>query len=241
MRKSTTVWGIAGGALLLLLLVSSRSLAKGKEFTESFFLETCRFVARGTNPYFILTPGYQLVLESEPRGRRRGQHVVLTITVLHETLEVAGVTTRVVEEHETADGKLVEISRNFFALCEQNNSVIYFGEDVDIYDETGTVVVNHDGAWRAGVGGARPGVIMPGIALIGARYFQEVALGVALDRAEITGVSEVVKTPAGTFQGCLVTKETTPLERGKSFKSYAPGVGLIKDDDLVLTRSGFVN
>jgi hypothetical protein len=149
------------------------------------------------------------------------------------------VTTRVVEEHEMEDGVLKEISRNFFAHCVQNGSVFYFGEDVDNYDDTGTVVVNHDGAWRAGVGGAEPGVIMPGLPLVGARYFQEIAPEVALDRAEILSVTKTVETPAGTFTRCLETKETSPLERrSKSFKAYAPGIGLIVDDDLVLTGVG---
>jgi hypothetical protein len=225
--------------LLFTLLTIGAAQAKGKAFTDSFMLDTCEFAAEGTNPYFLLTPGYQLVLESETARRRQKEHVVLTITVLPETETVDGVITRVVEEREEVDGKLVEVSRNFLALCVRNNSLVYFGEDVDDYDETGTMIVGHEGAWRAGVAGARAGVLVPGIALLGARYFQEVAPDVALDRAEIQSVSDVVKTPAGTFENCLRTKETSALERrSKSIKVYAPGIGLIRDDDLVLTRFG---
>lgn len=221
----------------LVVLMATGAMAKGKEFTDTFNFETCNFATRGTNPYFILTPGYQLVLENTPKGKQ--EKVVVTITVLEETEEVAGVNTRVIEERETADGILKEISRNFFALCEQNNTVVYFGEDVDNYDETGTMVLNHDGAWRAGIAGARAGVIMPGIALIGSRYFQEVAPEVALDRAEITSTTATVETPAGTFLGCLVTRESTPLERrSKSIKAYAPGIGMVQDDDLFLRQFG---
>ena len=61
------------------------------------------------------------------------------------------------------------------------NDVFYFGEDVDIF-ENGTI--SHDGAWLAGVDDALPGLLMPGTFLLGARYFQEVASGVALDRSE---------------------------------------------------------
>lgn len=226
--------------LAALAFSTSGALAKGKEFTDSFDLETCDFASQGTNPYFILTPGYQLVLETPAEGRRKREHVVLTITVLQETEMVAGVTTRVVEERETADGKLTEISRNFFALCTKNDSIVYFGEDVDVYDETGTTVTDHDGAWRAGVAGARPGVLMPGLPLAGARHFQEFAPDVALDRAEILTLNEVVTTSAGTFEHCLKVRETSALERGKSFKSYAPGIGLVRDDDLELTRFGQV-
>jgi hypothetical protein len=140
-----------GALALLALLGASPAEAKSKEFTSTFMVENCDFVTEGMNPYFPLIPGHRLVLESEPNKKGDGA-TVLTITVLEETVEVAGVTTRVVEEHEMEDGVLKEISRNFFAHCVQNGSVFYFGEDVDNYDDTGTVVVNHDGAWRAGVG-----------------------------------------------------------------------------------------
>src|SRR6185503_5703099 len=92
-------------ALLIAVLVVAGGVraAGGKAFTDFFLFDTCRFTLNGTNPYFVLTPGYQLVLESEP-GRRRKEHVVLVVTVLDETEEVAGVRTRVVEERESADG-----------------------------------------------------------------------------------------------------------------------------------------
>ena len=46
-------------------------------------------------------------------------------------------------------------------------------------------VVSHDGAWLAGRHGAEPGIIMPDSAfMLGQRYYQELAPGVALDRAE---------------------------------------------------------
>jgi hypothetical protein len=62
-----------------------------------------------------------------------------------------------------------------------------------------------------------------------------------MDRAEITSLTATVETPAGTFQQCLEAKETTSLERGKSFKAYAPGIGLVRDDDLLLKQApGFV-
>jgi hypothetical protein len=55
-----------------------------------------------------------------------------------------------------------------------------------------------------------------------------------MDRAEIVSVSERVTTPAGTFEKCLKTEETTPLEPGRESKLYAPGVGLVTDGSLVL-------
>ncbi|MBI1734545.1 MAG: hypothetical protein HYR51_05165, partial [Candidatus Rokubacteria bacterium] len=49
--------------------------------------------------------------------------------------------TRVVRERETLGGELVEISDNYLAICNRDNSVIYFGEDVDRYENG--VVVSH--------------------------------------------------------------------------------------------------
>ena len=205
-------------------------------WTESFNLEKCTFSSIGRNDYFILEPGYQLILE----GIEDKETVKLTITVLNETKKVGNIETRVVEEKETAYDKLIEISRNFYAICTQTNSVFYFGEEVDIYKDG--KVVSHSGSWRADSGNAKAGLMMPGIILTGARYYQEIAPEVARDRAEILSNKEVLQMPAGKFENCLKTEETTPLEpQNKEYKIYAPGVGLIQDSDLVLTRYGFIN
>ena len=225
MRMWTTV---AGLALLTSLAAPPQAGARKATFTDSFQAERCTFATRGRNPYFLLIPGHRLELE----GKDGNTVVHLTITVLGDTLTVDGVETRVVEERETEDGELVEVSRNYFAHCEETGSVFYFGEDVDNYENG--VIDNHGGSWRAGVDGARPGVIMPGLNLVGARYFQEIAPDVALDRAETVSVTETLTVPAGTFQNVLKTKETTPLEKGREFKFYAPDVGLIRDADLDL-------
>jgi hypothetical protein len=84
--------------------------------------------------------------------------------------------------------------------------------------------------------------MMPGLILLGARYYQEIAPGVAMDRVEIVAVNETIKTPAGTFSNCLKIKETTPLEKGaREYKFYAPGIGLVKDGKLLLTDHGYID
>ena len=172
------------------------------------------------------------------RGVENGAATQLTVRVLHATERVGGVTTRVVVERQTEDGELVEISRNFFAICEQNNSVFYFGERTDTYEHGR--VVSHASSWRAGVNGAKAGLFMPGLALVGSRFFQEVAPGVALDRSEIVDLDATMRTPRGRFTSVLVSRETTPLEPGTvEFKWYAPEVGLIRDGPLLLVRAGF--
>jgi hypothetical protein len=105
------------------------------------------------------------------------------MTVLNETKVVDGVETSVIEERETEGGNLVEVSINYFAICRSSNNAIYFGEDVDMYEDG--KIVSHEEAWLAGVNDVKPGMIMPGKAEVGLKYYQEIAPGLAEDRAEI--------------------------------------------------------
>jgi hypothetical protein len=150
------------------------------------------------------------------------------------------VLTRVVEEREWKNGKLYEVARNYFAICEQTKDVYYFGEDVDFYDDKGRVV-KHDGTWLAGQNGNRAGLIMPGAPKGKMKYYQEIAPGVAMDRAEVMSVNETCRTPAGVFKNCLKVKESSPLDRAMAeYKYHAPGIGLVQDEDLRLVRYGFI-
>jgi hypothetical protein len=222
---------LARALLASLVLASPVASGMGSGWQEEFDLSACKLQASGRAPYFILEPGYQLVLE--------GGDTRLAITVLDDTRPVAGTLTRVVEEREWKNGQLYEVSRNFFAICPETKDVFYFGEEVDYY-ENGRVV-KHDGAWLAGEGGNRPGLIMPGAPKVGMKYYQEIAPGVAMDRAEVVSLSEVCGMPAGTFYNCLKVKETSALEFWASeYKYHAPNVGLVRDEDLKLVSFGFV-
>jgi hypothetical protein len=206
------------------------------EYSTSFRAEDCTFSSTGRNPFFILEPSYQLTLSG---GGDAGEVAQVTITVLNETREVNGTETRVIEERETIGGELVEISRNFFAICEETNSVFYFGEEVDDY-ENGNII-GHEGAWLAGEDANRAGIIMPGTILLGARYYQEIAPNVALDRVEIVDVGEIIQTPSGDFTDTLIIRETNPLEPNVAeLKYYAARIGLIQEEDLKLERYGFI-
>ena len=203
--------------------------ADNDSWTADFPLNKRELSSIGRNPYFILEPGYQLVYE---HGEKR-----LVITVLNETKIVDGVETRVVEERESKNGQPIEISRNYFAISKRTNSVFYFGEEVDFYK--GSKVTSHDGAWLAGKNGAKLGLIMPGQILLKGRYYQEIAPGVAMDRAEIVSMDQTIETPAGKFAGCVKTIDTTPLEpHTKEYKYYAPGIGLVQEESMKLVKHG---
>jgi hypothetical protein len=239
--------------------MSDAAKKRGDRFTMSYRLEDCTFVTSDDespgNPFFPLVPGQQLVLE----GGEDDLHLEIT-TCLDDgsncstndgapvpglyTVALDGIETRVIEEREWEDGELVEISHNFFARCEENGSVFYLGEKVeDIEDGE---VVGGGGAWEAGVGNAMPGVIMPGIYLLGSRYFQEVAPGVALDRGEHTRMNlelefDLLGVGETEFEGCVEVIETSPLDRknAQSIKMYCPDVGLVFDDDAELVDKNF--
>ena len=98
------------------LIVSAFGIAACNEtvvgessFKSDFSFAGCTMTATGRNPYFVLEPGFQLVLEDDDDK--------VEITVLDETKVITGITARVVEEREWKDGKLYEVARNYFAMC----------------------------------------------------------------------------------------------------------------------------
>ncbi len=215
---------------LVVMLTFSQAFSQESSWQKEFDIADCNLLTTGRNKYFILEPGYQLILEA---GGEK-----LQITVLNETKTVDGILTRVVEEREWEDDDLSEVSNNYFSICEGTNDVFYFGEDVDNYEDG--EVVNHDGAWLAGKDN-KAGLIMPGTSKTGMKYYQEIAPGVAMDRAEIISLDEICETPAGTFSNCMKVKEGTALKIFETeYKYYVPGIGLIQDADLVLTKYGFL-
>ena len=117
--------------------------AQNESWTSSFNMEDCNFSTTGTNPYFILQPGYRLVFA----GIEDGEPLNVTVIVSNETKVVGdGIVTRVVEERtvnsETND--LKEITKDYFAICDKSNSVFYFGEDVNNYEDG--KLVDHEGS-----------------------------------------------------------------------------------------------
>ncbi len=228
-------------AVLLLAALAPLAVANAAgRFTTQFPLSACEFKPYGGNAYFKLKVDRQLYL-SNVRCVDAGECDELEevwITMLPETKVIKflhggkqlSVRARVMEERETADGELDEISRNYVADCDPMNDVYYFGEDVT--DGEGNP---EDDAWLAGVDGARPGLLMPDRAfLLGSRYFQEIAPN-AKDRAEHTALGLTIEVPAGVFRNCVEVTETSPLEPGEeSLKVYCPGVGMVIDEELEL-------
>ena len=218
-------------ATLAFSAACTQGTATNSQWQDKFDMASCKLQTTGKNPYFVLEPGFQLVLE--------GGGAKLEITVLDETKAIDGVNTRVVEEREWKNGKLHEVARNYFAICGESKDVFYFGEDVSFYEDG--KVVKHDGTWHAGVKGNRAGLMMPGTPKLNMKYYQEIAPGIAMDRAEIVSLDETCKTPAGTFSKCMKVKEGSAIDLTASeYKYHAPEIGLVRDGDLRLVKHGFI-
>ena len=232
-------------AALLLAALAPLGVAWGANpggFTLEFPIASCDWSSTGGNAFLKLKVGRQLYLSNKACKEcvKEDGLEELWITILPETRVVTfpyggqmrTVRTRVLEEYETVDGELEEVSRNFVADCNPMHDVYYFGEEV--FDGDGNP---QDDAWLAGVDGARPGILMPDRAyLLGSRYFQEFAPN-AKDRGEHTSLGFDVEVPAGSFKNCVEVTETSPLEPGsESLKTYCPNVGMMRDGDLELIR-----
>lgn len=65
------------------------------------------------------------------------------------------------------------------------------------------------------------------------------ATGETSNGASVSADQETNAKSPGVFEGCLRTKETSPLEPlVKEYKVYAPGIGLVKDGSLALVSHG---
>ncbi len=248
MNETTRHWTRSLARLLATSGLTLASLPCGAAggFTTDFRLEDCTWSSRGSqNPHFSLRQGYQLVLEGEDEGTEvRAEVTILrqreTISFVTEAGVPLTVRTRVLEEREFEDGEIVEVSRNWVARCIETSDIFYFGEEVDLYEDG--EIVGSEGAWRAGEGGAQPGLLMPGRFLLGAKYFQEQAPGAAEDRGRNVDMGLTIAVPAGTFDDCVVVAETNPLSDSSEpdIKVYCPEVGIVMDEELALTEINVV-
>ncbi len=178
------------------------------------------------NKYFLLSPGTTFIYQ----GTKEGERAKDIFAVTDRTKEVNGITARVVRDTAYENGKVSEITDDWFAQDNDGN-IWYMGEFT-----TDVQTNSHEGSWEAGVNGAKPGIFMEANPKVGDTYQQESAKGIAEDRAEIVSLTDSVCVPYGCFENVLETRETTPLEPGvEEHKFFAQGVGDIKE---LLTSGG---
>ncbi|WP_166877846.1 hypothetical protein [Salinibacterium sp. ZJ450] len=178
-------------------------------------------VAAIDNQYLPLEVGSRWVYEGESDGEIERTEVVVT----DQRRTVMGIDAVVVRDSVTVNGQLVEDTFDWFTQDTDGN-VWYLGEDVKEYDAAGSV--STAGSWEAGVDGALPGIVMPGVPRVGAAYRQEFYPGEAEDLMQVLRVDERMTVTFGYFEQVITTQEWNPLEpEVVEEKSYAPGIGMI--------------
>ena len=197
--------------------------------SEPVTLDPADFTTTIDNPYWPMKPGDRWVYR-ETDGKGGVQRVEITVT--SETRTIIGIEARVVHDVVTEGGQLAEDTLDWYAQDAQGN-IWYLGEDTKEY-ENGKVKTTA-GSWEAGVDGAQPGVLVPADPVPGMTYRQEYYAGEAEDEGEVLSTTEKVSVPYGSFEGALMTKDSTPLDPALvEHKFYAPGVGPV----LALAISG---
>ncbi len=206
-----------------MVLAASRGAAKHGPPVYAPVIDPKNFVTTVDHPFFPLVPGTVLRSTEREGGRVRLDEM----TVLHDTRVVLGVTCTVVHDVLKDGDRVVEDTDDWYAQDRQGN-VWYFGEDTKEFSPRGRV--STAGSWSAGVNGGRPGIMMPALITPGRTYRQEYRPGVAEDMGQIVAVGESVTVPAGTYTGCVKTKDWSRLEAGYEFKWYARGIGCVRSE-----------
>jgi hypothetical protein len=215
-------------ALTLAAVTVAMASPAGQSGPASLTIDPADFSTNITNPFFPLSTLGPKVFEGEEVDPDTGEVIATRVEsqALPDTITVAGVEVLVLEERAYQNGELVEVSLDYLAQ-HSDGTVYYFGEHVDNYIMG--VIDNNDGSWLAGEGVNEPGIIMPAAPFVGQTYAQEIAPGIAEDQGEVVALGQSVKVTAGVFTGCVLIKDTNPLELPivEEFKLWCPGVGLV--------------
>jgi hypothetical protein len=188
-------------------------------FEASLFVNPADIgISVAPNPYFPISGGRTLVYQ--------GGDETVTVTFTGITKVISGVPCTVVRDVVELSGQVIEDTIDWFAQDLQGN-VWYCGEAVQDFEDG--ELVSLDGSFKAGVNGAKPGILMKATPMVEDTYRLEFDLGNAEDTAEVLSLTGSATTPAISCAGtCLITEDTSPLSPDAlENKYYAPGVGMI--------------
>ena len=163
------------------------------------------------------------------------------VFITYDTKTILGVDAVVVRDVAWDEGILVEDTLDWYAQDTAGN-VWYLGELATNYeydDEGNFSGTNTEGSWEAGVNDALPGYLMPANPQVRDSYFQEFAINIAEDEAEVISLDESVSIDFGDYENVLKTRDFTNLEPDVfEFKYYAPEIGQILADEGITEEGG---
>jgi hypothetical protein len=240
--RRTRISGIITAAAVLALSASAASAANlDVEFDADNF-DAGQAI---DNQYWPLTPGTSFVYYAEGvDGCEANKVTVLTsyktdFNPPYDDIQATEVDDKAWVSEE-CDGQyvLVEATTDWFAQDKDGN-IWYFGEDTTSWDKD--ECPSTEGAWEAGAdiatigSNAAAGIIMLAEPEVGLAYQQEFYEGEAEDFAKVVKTDDAVSLQfsESDYEGCLKTKEWTPLERGAvENKFYCPPFGEVLVTEL---------
>ncbi len=179
---------------------------------------------RVTNPWFTLKPGNRLVY----RGSDEGVPIEDIFFVTYRTRVVDGVRCRVIRDRVLQRGVLRERTTDWYAQTKRG-TVWYFGENTALLNRRGHVT-SREGSFQSGRDGAEAGIFMPAHPHVGDTFRQESYPGHAQDRFRILSLNGRTRGPLVATRHAMLTKETTPLERGVvDHKYYVRDIGTVTE------------
>ena len=101
--------------------------------------------------------------------------------------------------------------------------------------EDGMLANNH-GSWHADDPGAKPGIIMPAMPAVGQIYFQENAPdNEAWDMGRVESTDTTETFASVSYDNVVTVQDSNPFDGcDEEPKKYAPGVGEVQDNVMVL-------
>lgn len=247
--------------LLVTLLACFTGAALAGGLVETDFDWANNFVGGGEDPLVIdnawwpLVPGTVFTYEAESEDGCETS--IMTVTSLVKRWPrlrgnpYSRIRARVVHDaeylNEACDGELGDLMEDTYDWYAQDifDNIWYLGEYTVAYDHEGEcdnwVDENdedagcEDGSFQAGIDGAEAGIVMLGDPQKGDYYSQEYYEDEAEDMGKVLNFVPVSSDYIAPyeFDGCLKTKEWTPLEPGSvEHKYYCMPVGLILIEEL---------
>ena len=218
MRKPIITAGLIAGITLLVTNAAWGGTSLGPDEKYDPQVNPADFTASITNPYFSPTVGKKLVYEQETEdGKER-----IEILVPGWTKEILGVETLVSWYRAYRDGELIEDVRDYYAQ-HKNGDIWYFGEHVDAYEDG--KLHDHDGAWIAGIDGAKTGVWMLADPQPGDEFRVEFYKTEAEDIRKIESRHEKATVPQGTYTDCVKTFDWAPHDKGTGNTYFCSEIG----------------
>lgn len=183
-----------------------------------------------TNPYLPISKFHRCVLRGKDGPQRL--RIVRVLRPRTKVISFDGQRVRAAVVRDTVrnlrSDRRIERTIDYFAQ-DRRGGVHYLGEDVDEFLPDGSI--SHEGQWRAGRRGARPGLLMPANPRVGRRYKSERARPIAVEKDRVVAMGDTETVRGHAYGHVMTIREhaTVPKPGELETKTYARGVGVITE------------